>query len=764
MITLSLILTLSMAVEDPRIELMNLRMSSGPEATLELVDRLLASNPDSAYRLGLSYLRADLLEALGHPEEAFLAFAEVQSATPLLKPFSRFRLAQEQDHQGHPEVAAGLVATLLASNAPNSLRASAVRLLRRTVARGGDCRLLDSQNLTRLSTPERRGLRLAQAGCSIRAGDTSAASDLMLSLLREEKGDEIAREAVEWVASMPPARGARDATLLVGLTLFQHREFSRAIRYLESALQQGVDPGARLGVSRELEARYALARCYFWLEKHADAAGLFVDLTRRTHLPRERARAFYQAARCYELLGDWQKAANFFRTAYNVEPNGSWADTSLFATLRLEWRTGNEAAALKLLDLLISKRQWNRMAVRAALFLSASDLVRGRSDRVGPWLALAEASRASSQVEAPYWRGRQLELLGQPDKALDRYLRMLRRYPHHPLSRAALERIHRGPLRQPARAKALALAKSSQLEDLHSTWLILGDTDRVGYNARKEVLRGLQADRVAAPFLSMAIVPVDQWPLWQASLREPEEILLALGMWREGASKMRRHFPVTQPALAFTGSQLLAQDGAFSQSLRLAEVLQQRIPRRIPHELLPIGYQRLLYPSAYGDLIGRQAMRFNIEPALIRAVIREESRYKPEALSGAAARGLTQFVMPTARNLALRLGMGRIQPKDLYDPAIAITLGAAYLSKLKDEFGNSRFAAVAAYNAGEPQAHLWQRYCYTQEPEEYFSKVGFRQTRNYIAKVMTSYSWYQKLYKNRSGDSEGSVEMRGAKP
>ena len=751
MITLSLILTLSLSVEDPRIELVNLRLSSGPEAALERVDHLLATNPDSAHRLGLSYLRADLLETLGRPDEAFMAFAEVQSATPQLKPFSRYRLAREQEDQGHPEVAAGLVATLLASNPPSSLRAPAARLLRRTVARGGDCRLLNAHNLSRLPTPERRGLQLAKAGCAIRAGDTSAASALMLSLLREEKGDETAREAVEWVASMPPARGARDSTVLVGLTLHHHREFPRAIRYLESAVQQGFDPAARLGTSRELEARYALARSYFWLEDHATAARLFLDLSRRTHLPRERARAFYQAGRCYELLGDWQRAANFFRTAYNTEPNGGWADVGLFAALRLEWRSGNEAAALKLFDLLSSKRQWNRMAVRAALFLAASDLVRGRSDRCGPWIALAEASGETSQVEAPYWRGRHWELLGKPAEALDRYLRMLRRHPHHPLSRAALERIRLAPLKEAGKAKARTLAQSNRLEDLHSAWLILGDGDPVGFAAREAILRRLSEDRIAAPFLSMGNVPVEQWPMWRNSLREPEELLLALGMWREGASLMRRHFPVTQPALAFTGSRLLAQDGAVSQSLRLAEVLQQRIPSRIPKDLLPEGYQRLLYPAAFGDLISRQGMRFNVDPALIRAVIREESRYKPEALSGAAARGLTQFVMPTARDLALSLGMGRLQPKDLYEPTIAITLGAAYLSKLLEEFENTHFAAVAAYNAGEPQAHLWQRYCYSQEPEEYFSKVGFRQTRNYIAKVMTSYSWYHKLY-----EAEGS--------
>ncbi|MCB1035208.1 MAG: transglycosylase SLT domain-containing protein [Acidobacteria bacterium] len=742
MITLSLILALSMSVEDPRIELVSLRLASGPAATLERVDTLLATQPDSANRLGLSYLRADLLETLGRPDEAHRAFADSQSATPALKPFSRLRLALEQDEQGHPEVAAGLVATLLGSNPPSSLRSPAVQLLRSTIARGGDCRLLRSLSLDRLAAPDRRSLQLTRAGCLVRSGDAAGASAIMLGLLREEMTDETAREAVEWVASMPPARSAADANVLVGLTLHHHREFARAVRYLQAALR----PGASLPPALEIEARYALARCYFWREDHATAARLFIDLSRRTQAPRERARALYQAARCYELLGDWQQAANSFRTAHNAEPNGALADSALFAALRLEWRSGNEVAALKLYDLLLARRQWNRTAVRAALFLASSDLVRGRADRADSWLVLAESSGETAHVEAPYWRGRSLELLGRPEEALGRYLRMLRRYPHHPLSRAALERVRRGDLRTMSEAAASRWLRSDDPDELHDAWLVFGDGDPRGAKARQALTKVLLADRAASPFLTLTTVPVEQWPIWRASLREPEELLLALGLWREGAPSIRRHFPPSEPALAFTGSRLLALDGATTQSLRLAEILQQRLPSGIPQDFLPVSYQRLLYPPAFGDLIDRQGMRFNVDSALIRAVIREESRYQTEALSNAAARGLMQFVMPTARDLASSLGMGRLQPKDLYEPAISITLGAAYLSELQSHFGDHPFAAVAAYNAGEPQARLWQRYCYSLEPEEYFSKVGFRQTRDYVAKVMTSYSRYRALY------------------
>lgn len=52
---------------------------------------------------------------------------------------------------------------------------------------------------------------------------------------------------------------------------------------------------------------------------------------------------------------------------------------------------------------------------------------------------------------------------------------------------------------------------------------------------------------------------------------------------------------------------------------------------------------------------------------------------------------------------------------------------------------------LAAYNAGEAQAELWLRYCFTQEPEEFLSKIGFRETRAYVLRVLESYAHYREL-------------------
>jgi soluble lytic murein transglycosylase len=126
--------------------------------------------------------------------------------------------------------------------------------------------------------------------------------------------------------------------------------------------------------------------------------------------------------------------------------------------------------------------------------------------------------------------------------------------------------------------------------------------------------------------------------------------------------------------------------------------------------------------------------------------MREESRFDADAVSEAAAHGLTQFVLPTARRLAPEIGLANPSPADLHRPEVAIALGAAYVAELSRRFDGADHVILAAYNAGEPQAALWSSYCFSREPVEYLSKVGFRQTRAYVRKVLTSLARYEALY------------------
>ena len=173
---------------------------------------------------------------------------------------------------------------------------------------------------------------------------------------------------------------------------------------------------------------------------------------------------------------------------------------------------------------------------------------------------------------------------------------------------------------------------------------------------------------------------------------------------------------------------------------------------RLLPPLVPAGLRRLLYPFAFSETLVVESLKRRVDPYLLAAILREESRFDPRALSRASARGLAQFVEPTARELGRRIGLGELSADDLYRPEVAIALAAAHLQELVERFDGAIPMVVAAYNAGVAQAELWRRYCATDEPAEYLTKVSFGETRGYLEKVLRSWGEYRDLYRQRRAE------------
>ncbi len=734
----------SPAPGDPRILIVEQQIRRLPTEALATVEKTLAEDPATARSLGLEYLQGHLLLRLGRRQEALQAFAASMGSTPELGAFGRYRLAVEQEALGHPEIAAGLTATLLGAGPPKSLVLPAMELLQRTLARGGDCRVLGGLDRQRWTRQARRWLRLAGADCAVRRGAAEEAERRYLRLLEEERGDVVARYAAESVVSARPELSDARTHLLVGLAFHDHREFRRSVHHLALALVQVPDPGI---TAREVfDSRYALARSHFWLGRYEPAAAAFDALARSVSSPADRALVLYQQGRCLELLGDFEHAAEVFRKAYETDPrNHRWADAALISTMRLRWLLGDSEGALDAYRRLISHRKL-ATATRALLFLASSEISRGGSDHAAGWLnSVGQLGKAGSQ-ELGYWQGRLEENRNRPAMAAEHYVAVLAEDPSHPFGVAARQRLEQPLLKPAARQLGRHLAFSNRPDELYAAWLLLGSSDPRAERVRESLQALLRADTVVSPFLQLDPAPVASWPLWKRPLDRPEDMMLALGLFDEGSSAVLRHFPVADPGLAFTGSLALVRSGETRQALYIAEILAKKVPRGVPSQVLTVDYRRLLFPLSYRPLIDREASARGIDPFLLAAIIREESRFDPRAFSSASARGLTQFVFPTARRVADKIGLGPISPRDLERPEIAIALGAAYLEELQQEFGNVVPRIVSAYNAGEPQAGLWRRYCYSEEPEEFLTKVSFSQTRAYVTKVMTSREHYAELY------------------
>lgn len=740
--------------EDPRIAAVELLERQRISEALAHVEQTLKVQPDTAHRLGFEYLRGHLLLQLGRRTEALEAMAVAMASTPTLEPWGRFRMAQEQMLSDHPEVAAGLLAGLLGASPPPSLITPALGLLDRAILAGGDCRLLRTLGNTRFNTNHRRRLAFIRTACALDQGeDTPKIRQALMQLLEEKSDDDIALRAAKRLADLPPPQKTARPHLLIGLAFYHHREFEIAIHHLARTVVQ-LSTADDISEREAFECRYALARSNFWLGRHRAAANAFDALARSTNSRQRQAQTLYQKARSLELAGMenpnvlWPEAIAAFEAAYLAEPTGRWADAALIADMRLRWLTGGEDAALEVFEVLRTRNRRDTTA-RALLFLASSDLVRNKVERAPAWLAEAERLRRVSAQELDFWRGRLEESSNEPLRAVASYARALAHNPYHPLGAVIRERLDTPALGAARKSVIRTLSESRSLDDLYAAWLMVPEDDPRHTRLHSTLAQRLGADQRARAFVELRPTPTLEWPLWQKSLERPEEMLLGLGIFDEAASVVLRHFPVAQPGLALTGSQALGRSGAIRRSLYIAEVLAKRIPEKLPPQFLPNEYRELLYPLGYSFLILQEAKRQGVDPYLVAGIIREESRFDPGAFSGAAARGLTQFVIPTAREIAAEAEIGPIVPRDLERPEIAIALAAAYLNKLLREFDGFLPQAVAAYNAGEPQAKLWRLYCHSDEPAEYLTKVAFRETRHYLGKVLTSRAHYRELYAPR---------------
>lgn len=152
------------------------------------------------------------------------------------------------------------------------------------------------------------------------------------------------------------------------------------------------------------------------------------------------------------------------------------------------------------------------------------------------------------------------------------------------------------------------------------------------------------------------------------------------------------------------------------------------------------------YPKAYWDEVSALAEKYEIDPFLILALAREESRFNPYAKSKSNALGLMQLMPATAKHVAQQLKIKYKQENNLYDPETNLKLGTHYLSYLLERFDKNVYLALAGYNGGPTNTHKWWNNRKTNDIDEFIESIPLEETRFYIQKVLSSYWIYKKTY------------------
>ena len=159
----------------------------------------------------------------------------------------------------------------------------------------------------------------------------------------------------------------------------------------------------------------------------------------------------------------------------------------------------------------------------------------------------------------------------------------------------------------------------------------------------------------------------------------------------------------------------------------------------------PLAFWELSYPQPYSTTVEAAAAEFDLDPRLVWAVMREESRYDPEAVSYVGARGLMQ-IMPTTQEWIAEQWAEEIPLDAALTPEPNIRMGAWFLRFLLDYFDNDLELAVAAFNGGAGSVDTWLADPRVADRDDLLRWIGFGETREYLAKVLLSYRVYQAVY------------------
>jgi soluble lytic murein transglycosylase len=161
-------------------------------------------------------------------------------------------------------------------------------------------------------------------------------------------------------------------------------------------------------------------------------------------------------------------------------------------------------------------------------------------------------------------------------------------------------------------------------------------------------------------------------------------------------------------------------------------------------EEAPVYIQRLYYPIYFADLIFDEAAGMDLDPALLVALIRQESLFEQSAHSHAGARGLTQVMPGTGEYVAERSGAEDFNIDQLWLPFISIRFGSWYISQQLDIFDDNQFAALAAYNAGPGNVLEWIKT--SDDLDIFVESIPFWESRVYIRTIYVNLAAYRSLY------------------
>ena len=637
-----------------------------------------------------SYQRDDLTTALP-------IFEQLVRDYPELADYDLYYTGAINQRMGHGERAEAAFSRLL-RDYPDSVQAPAAALAlgQLLIAAGrldqGKLSLSIALNAPDTSTVE--AARLAMAEADERGGDFASAYAQYMQVRHAAPGSAAGKTAKQHVialrAAHPELVPTGDALLEEARLLLAEKDYAgaKAAATELSERHDGVEPTAILRVLAD--ALYGLGQTERALAVLREIAERYPDSAAAPDAAFRRASILWNRDRDSEALYAFED----FRRRY---PQDERAAEALYAIGRIHQQAGRGTAAITSYRELATGYPSSKFAGEAEWRIGWIQY------QLRNWSAAATTfgqlrDRDQLRDEATYWQARALERAGRSGTARQLYRAIVQRNPDGYYALWAQRRL--------GEESAAALLHDTATVVVPSPLAVpsppeVSDTFHL---ARAEELKAAGVNALA------------------------RKELAATERAYDSDMAVQRYLVRVYPSV-----------GAHNAALRLARRLGSQA------DLSPSEEQQLRYPLAFWETVRRVADAQGVDPLLVVAIIRQESMFDPAARSSANARGLMQLLPSTADAVAATTDPP-IDDTNLNDPDVNIELGTRYLRTLLTRFGADPFKAIAAYNGGENAMAKWQRQFADLSPDEFVESITYRETRDYVKKVVANYCAYQQQY------------------
>jgi soluble lytic murein transglycosylase len=210
---------------------------------------------------------------------------------------------------------------------------------------------------------------------------------------------------------------------------------------------------------------------------------------------------------------------------------------------------------------------------------------------------------------------------------------------------------------------------------------------------------------------------------------------------------------------------LLHASGAWLDAIKILDVM----PRSVRNGL-PIGFERVLFPRKYAEIVKLKAAKLDVDPDFVFALMRQESVFAADATSPVGATGLMQLMPSTAKLEAGKLSsdyvdsasreairLALLKDSSLRDPELNVTLGVHHLWRLMKIYKSPVFA-LTAYNASPAATVKWQKTIATDDLLTFIERIPYKETRSYVKLILRNYFYYKRWYNIPDGKSQIHID------